>query len=170
VAVSPDGLLAFSGSRDRTVKVWDLERGKEIASLSGHTDAVWAVTVTPDGRRIISGSLDRTLMVWDLIRMEPGKRVRLEHVQTLDCGEYVLDVLASPNSRLAACVTHKGSLLVWNIDGGRLVTAFSGDNSLPSCAIAPDGVTFIVGGGSGQIHILRLEGLKGGVSSTESIM
>jgi hypothetical protein len=37
-----------------------------LATLEGHSAAVYAVAVTPDGRRAISGSYDRTLKVWNL--------------------------------------------------------------------------------------------------------
>jgi hypothetical protein len=70
VAVTLDGKQAilsckglFSGGY---LKVWDLERGEELRTLSGHSDWVQAVAVTPDGKLAISASDDHTLKVWDL--------------------------------------------------------------------------------------------------------
>jgi hypothetical protein len=68
VAVTPDGRRAVSGSAIGTLKLWDLERGAELATLEGHGGYVNAVAVTPDERRAVSGSDDRTLKVWDLER------------------------------------------------------------------------------------------------------
>ena len=40
VAVSPDGRRVVSASRDETLKVWDVETGKCVAALEGHSGLV----------------------------------------------------------------------------------------------------------------------------------
>jgi len=39
-AISPDGKRAVSGSYDKTIRVWDLEGGKEIARGHGRTQFI----------------------------------------------------------------------------------------------------------------------------------
>ncbi|KAG6327499.1 hypothetical protein ID866_11590 [Astraeus odoratus] len=69
VAFSPDGTRIISGSFDKTVRVWDAERGVQIGSpLEGHTDWVTSVAFSSDGTRITSGSHDKTVRVWDAER------------------------------------------------------------------------------------------------------
>ena len=72
--MTPDGHRAVSGSRDKTLRVWDLERGQSLRTLEGHSRSVNGVAITPDGRRAVSGSRDHTLRVWDL---ESGKELAL---------------------------------------------------------------------------------------------
>ena len=51
-----------------TLKVWDLEREVELATLRGEHYQLRSVTVTPDGRRAVSCSGNDELSVWDLDR------------------------------------------------------------------------------------------------------
>jgi hypothetical protein len=55
-----------SGSRDKTLRVWDLETGACLRILKGHGGEVVSVSVTPDGQQAASASADKTLRLWDL--------------------------------------------------------------------------------------------------------
>ena len=61
LAVTPDGRLAVSALDDpqnRTLTVWDVERGARLCSLPGHTMAISALALTPDGGLALSGSIE----------------------------------------------------------------------------------------------------------------
>ena len=64
VAFSPDGKLAATGSRDLTIKLWDVETGQETATLEGHSEGVVALLFTHD-QRLISLS-DYSIRLWDI--------------------------------------------------------------------------------------------------------
>ena len=64
--MTADGKRAVSASRDKTLKVWELESGRLLRTLEGHSDRVNGVSVTADGKRAVSASGDKTLKVWEL--------------------------------------------------------------------------------------------------------
>jgi WD40 repeat protein len=56
-----------SGSRDKTLRVWDVTEGLCLQTMRGHTGWVNCVGVLRDGR-VVSGSRDKTLKVWGCIK------------------------------------------------------------------------------------------------------
>jgi WD40 repeat protein len=65
VALSANGKRLYSGG-DKTIKLWDLETGKDILPLRGHFEWVSCLALSPDGQRLYSRSEDTTIRAWDL--------------------------------------------------------------------------------------------------------
>ncbi len=65
-AFSPDGTRALSGSDDKTVRLWDVETGRCLRVLEGHTHYVRSVAWSADHRRALSGDYSGGIRVWDL--------------------------------------------------------------------------------------------------------
>ena len=61
IAFSPNSKFLVSGSKDKTVKVWQVDTGKEIMTLKGHEDDITSVAISADGKLIASGSKDKSL-------------------------------------------------------------------------------------------------------------
>jgi WD40 repeat protein len=63
-----DARRAVSASSDKTLKLWNLESGRELRSItSGHWQGWMSAAVTPDGLRLVSASLNGiSVSVWDL--------------------------------------------------------------------------------------------------------
>jgi len=55
-----------SGSKDKTIKIWDIKRGTEVKTLSEHSDHINSVSVSPNNQLLASGGDDKSLKLWDL--------------------------------------------------------------------------------------------------------
>jgi WD40 repeat protein len=65
---SPDGKTFALGREDGTIKLWDVSKGKEFATLSGHTDLVSSLAFSANGHLLASGSRDKTVKLWDVAK------------------------------------------------------------------------------------------------------
>src|SRR5262249_2397109 len=65
VVVTSDGTHLVIGAKDGTVRVVDIETGRELLKRQ-HADSVASMAVTRDGSRLLTGSLDKTARLWDL--------------------------------------------------------------------------------------------------------
>jgi tetratricopeptide (TPR) repeat protein len=73
VCFSADGRTLASGSRDGTVRLWEVASGKELTRLTGHTGSVESVCFSADGRTLVSASMDKTIRLWDVSVHQSGR-------------------------------------------------------------------------------------------------
>lgn len=62
-AFLPTRSLLFSGSYDRTIRVWDVSTWKCIKTLKGHGSGIKCLTVSADGTMLFSAGADNTIRV-----------------------------------------------------------------------------------------------------------
>lgn len=65
VAIEPDILLSYSGSRSGHIHHHDVRVAEHhVATLSGHSQEVCGLCWAPDGRHLASGGNDNLVNVW----------------------------------------------------------------------------------------------------------
>ncbi len=151
VAITPDGRRAVSASWDHTIKVWDLETGREVRTLQGHSSAVRGVALTPDGRRAVSASWDQTLKVWDL---ETGR----ELCTLKGHHSSVLAVAVSSDGQRAVSASWDQTLKVWDLETGRELQTLRGhSDSVRAVALTPNGRIAVSGSSDNTLKVWDLE-------------
>ncbi|KAK0153494.1 F-box-like/WD repeat-containing protein TBL1X [Merluccius polli] len=58
-------IMLASASFDSTVRLWDVERGVCIHTLTKHQEPVYSVAFSPDGKHLASGSFDKSVHIWN---------------------------------------------------------------------------------------------------------
>jgi WD40 repeat protein len=59
-----NNIIICSASFDSTVRLWDVDHGACIHTLTKHTEPVYSVAFSPDGKFLASGSFDKCVHIW----------------------------------------------------------------------------------------------------------
>lgn len=66
LAKRTSGPYLCSGSRDKTIKLWDTLTNQCLFTLNGHNNWIRGIVFHPGGKFLLSTSDDKTLRIWDL--------------------------------------------------------------------------------------------------------
>ncbi len=149
LAVSPDGSLVATcqvniNDEKHVVRLWDLEKGRELRSFKGHQFSATCVAFSPDGRLVASGGGRRG---------NKGGRVRIWDPKTLrekasfDLKGDVAAVAFSPDGkRIVAAVFTDLTVRLWDIKTAKELRRFKGHRDrVASASMSPDG-RFVLSG------------------------
>jgi WD40 repeat protein len=106
-----------SGSRDSTVKLWDVGSGRELRTLNGHMGAVTSVAFSPDGKLLAAGSRAYTVKLWDVAS---GREMLV-----LSGDDGFTSVVFSPDGKVLAA-GRGNTIRLWDVASGRELRTLSG--------------------------------------------
>ena len=111
---SPDGTKLASGSKDKTVRLWNTDTGDELAILRKHTGWTNVLAFSPNGKRLASGSTDKRVHLWDT---DTGELITTltGHLNSIAALSF------SPDGRTFASGSTDGTIRFWNTETGDLL-------------------------------------------------
>jgi WD40 repeat protein len=161
VALSADGKRALTGSGDHTLRLWDVESGKELRTFAGHTHTVWDVAFSPNGKKALSGCSDGTARLWEvdsgkeLLVLEAHKDGRAWTVAFTSDGK---QAVTGSGNLLDQKPTTEAYLRLWDLATGKEVRQFKGHTKdIRRVAISPDGKQLLSGSFDGTMRLWDIQ-------------
>ncbi|WZO96465.1 c-type cytochrome domain-containing protein [Isosphaeraceae bacterium EP7] len=109
VAFSPDNKLVAAAGADRAIRIYEVESGKETATIEDHADWIYDLAFSPDGKRLASASRDKTSKVFDVVKKE-------SLVTFPAHAEPVYSVAYGPDGKTIASAGADNSIRLWAPD------------------------------------------------------
>ena len=144
---STDGRRLYSASGDQTIRIWDVEQRRCLATLRGSTHEVYGLALSPDGNTLASACKDGVVAFWSALPRPEEQQPRL-----IALGHYGWPAFA-PDGRVLA-VPRAGTVSLFD------PATFEEIEQLPALgsdvwmvAYSPDGTLLVSGNRSGEIRV-----------------
>lgn len=134
-AVSPDlTVLATGGALNNAITLWNVETGKPILVMTGHTGEVYALAFSPDGKHLVSGGA----RAWEYDEDEDGTTLRRD-------ATYMFQI--EDGKSYYFCFREDGhmdtSAKIWEVATGKCITTLENRGWMNRIAFSSDG-TYLV--------------------------
>jgi WD40 repeat protein len=143
---TPDGAKLASGAADRFARVTEIESGKVIRALEGHTHHVTGVSWKSDGRTLMTAGADNVIKVWNTLTGERKKNVdgfnkEVTSVQFMGLGDQ------------AVAASGDGQVRLINEKGERVREFPGATDYVNAVLVTPDGQVVAAGGQDGVLRV-----------------
>lgn len=139
-AFSPDSAFV-AGTAYTQIEIWDMASGHSVGTLRGHRRMANSVIWSSTGAFIASGSTDGTIKLWDPITKFCTKTL-VGHMSSS-----VMALALSPDSSTMASCAQDGSIIIHDLQCGKIITTLQTGLKTCSITLSPRGdqVAFAAG-------------------------
>ncbi|CCW46000.1 Protein qui-1 [Caenorhabditis elegans] len=117
-ATSPKGgNFIATGSRDMSLKIWQIDKGFLTQVLVGHENVVTCCCISFDERLVVSGARDEKIIVWNV---QSG-----DMVCTVNTTAAITSLSMTGDSTVVFSTTEDGWVETWSTTKGRLLSTFN---------------------------------------------
>jgi WD40 repeat protein len=152
LASLPNSRLA-SGSKDKTIKIWNTINLTLINTLYGHTESVRCL-IYINNNRLASGSVDKTIRIWNISNVNAISLITTlsdGHSKTVNVFSYL------KNNSILASGSLDRTIIIWNLNNyTKLKTINNGHKSSVTSLTFLNIFTLIISGESNKILIWNL--------------
>ena len=149
VSFSPDGTILASGSRDGTVKLWDVVAGENIATLGElWWRPVQSISFSPDGAILAVGSYG-VVSLWDVA-------TKTNIATFAGRTKWVESISFSPDGTILASGLNDDKIELWDIATRTNIATLKHTGLVESVAFSPDG-TILASGSFGDVRLWDVE-------------
>jgi len=144
LAISRDGKFLASGSKDKTIRIWNTDTNKLITTFNGHRDAITGLAFRVGTHELYSASLDRAVKIWncDTLSYVSTCFGHIAPITDLDCFRKERALTSSLDK----------SIRLWKIpEQSQLV--FSGPHSALDCVALLTDDFWVSGGTDGSLYL-----------------
>ncbi|KAG8925792.1 U3 small nucleolar RNA-associated protein 13 [Tulasnella sp. 418] len=175
-ASTPNPRFLFTGSQDRTVKMWDLSTCsfaspqslqstpsavKSLLTHKAHDKDINTLDVSPNDRLLATGSQDKTAKIFeiDYVMTASGARGHLKLIGTLHGHKRgVWNVRFSRHDRVIASASGDKTIKLWNLDDYSCLKTFEGHtNSVLRVEFLNRGIQLLSAASDGLVKLWNIK-------------
>lgn len=163
VAISADGKRVVSGSRDETIRVWDLVSGKEVIQPIKYSSKASLFAITADGAKILFTRENKENKKIQVLDTQGKKLAELVYYNTGNPentkNPEINSLAMTPDGKTIVAGSRNKTVQIWQVQGNQLkvLTELLAGSPVSSVALAPDGKKIVYGSWDNTITLWNIE-------------